>query len=58
MKTIYTVVLVLGLVLLLATESEYAQSNFVGLLLFAGSAYKLGVFNASDAQARGDHAAK
>lgn len=43
MRTIYKLLLVAGIILLLATESEYGQSNILGLCLCTLSLYKLDI---------------
>lgn len=48
MKRLWIATLLIGIVLLFATATQYGISNIVGLILFAVSAYKLGLFNNSD----------
>lgn len=50
MKRLWIAALLIGIVLLFATASQYGISNIVGLILFAVSAYKLGLFNKSDSE--------
>lgn len=48
MKRLWIAALLIGIVLLFATTTQYGISNIIGLILFAVSAYKLGLFNKSD----------
>lgn len=48
MKRLWIATLLVGIVLLFATVTQYGISNIIGLLLFAVSAYKLGLFNKSN----------
>ena len=50
MKRLWIAALLIGIVLLFATASQYGISNIVGLILFAVSVYKLGLFNKSDSE--------
>lgn len=42
--TALIILLIVGFILLAGTESEYGQSNIIGLCLFAFSGWKLGLF--------------
>lgn len=44
MKAIYLTGLIVGVILLFATEAETAVLNIIGLALCAASAYKLNLF--------------
>ena len=50
MKRLWIAALLVGIVLLFATATQYGISNIIGLILFAVSAYKLGLFNKSDSE--------
>lgn len=54
MKAMYVCLLVVGLVLLLATESESGLSNIIGLVASALSCYKLGIFDQENQAAAAD----
>ena len=45
MKAMYIVMLVVGVILLLATESESVMPNIIGLITSSAAAYKLGLFD-------------
>lgn len=45
MKKFYVSVLIVGIALLLATESEIGESNVLGLFITVLSGYRLGLFN-------------
>lgn len=45
MKAMYFVMLIVGSVLLLATESESVMPNIIGLITSVAAAYKLGMFD-------------
>lgn len=48
MKRLWIATLLIGIVLLFATATQYGISNIVGLILFVVSAYKLNLFNNSN----------
>ncbi len=43
-KRLYTALLVTGMILLLATQSNFLLSNIIGLVMITLSAYKLKLF--------------
>lgn len=48
MKAIYICLLVVGIILLLATESENGLSNIIGLAVSSLAGYKLGLFEGEE----------
>ena len=58
MKAVYICLLVVGIVLLLATESESGLSNIIGLAASALAGYKLGIFDQEDTAAAADQIKK
>lgn len=45
MRTVHITLLIVGFILMAGTESEYGQSNIIGLCLFVLSGWKLGIFS-------------
>ena len=48
MKRLWIATLLVGIILLFATASQYGITNIIGLILFAVSAYQLNLFDKSN----------